>query len=80
MTMNVTGFASEVHISTDSGSVTYTPADVPEYLDSATVEACVTNFFGGKFATLEQMKSYLERVGGYGFVEVDGEIVMEVKS
>lgn len=68
-------FRQSVHISDDNGSCTYFPWEFEE----PTVEACLEEYYDESIESIDDVESYLRRVGGYGFIEVDGEVVMRVQ-
>ena len=63
-----------VTISTDSGSCDYMPDD------RMSLSACLRDFFGERIGTLAKAEAYLRHVGGYGWIEVDGERLVDVPS
>lgn len=67
-------FRDTVHIQDDSGSATYCRED------HDTVDDCIRDYYDDRFDTVLEVEEYLERVGGYGFIEVDGDRVIHVKS
>lgn len=66
-------FDNYVHISDTSGNIRFHPNDVEE----PTVEACISRYYS-RCKTIDDVRRHLESVNGYGYIDVDGTMVLWV--